>query len=167
MEQQDRASTSFKEMVQRIVNIEAKAGLRSSTMVWHLDAYSSRGHHPSHNTSSKVQTQGSKNLSRPKKTKPKDPKSAPSHDDTAESPKKDDGKDKKKGSEVKGKNILESRKSRFRPLMSTPPMSQRKRRRSVTLVRLRVSTVIRKATLPITAPSQKTSVGFDNLRAID
>ena len=33
MEQQDRASTSFKEMVQRAVNAEAKAGLRSSTIV--------------------------------------------------------------------------------------------------------------------------------------
>ena len=33
MEQQDQASTSFEEIVQRIVNAEAKAGLRSSTMV--------------------------------------------------------------------------------------------------------------------------------------
>ena len=96
MEQQDRASTSFEEMVQRAVNAEAKAGLRSSTMVRDLDARCPRGHRPSHNTSSKMQTQGSKDSSRLKETKPKDPKSAPSRDDAAESPKKDDRKDKKK-----------------------------------------------------------------------
>ena len=83
-------------MVQRAVNAEAKAGLRSSTIVRDSDARCPRGHRPSHNTSSKVQTQGSKDLSRPKETKPKDPKSAPSRDDAAESPKKDDKKDKKK-----------------------------------------------------------------------
>ena len=33
MEQQDRESMDFKEMVQRTVNAETKAGLRSSTMV--------------------------------------------------------------------------------------------------------------------------------------
>ena len=96
MEQQDQASTSSEEIVQRAINAEAKAGLRSSTMVWDLDAHYPRGHRPSHNTSSKVQTQGSKDSSRPKKTKPKDPKSAPSRDDAAESPKKNNRKDKKK-----------------------------------------------------------------------
>ena len=65
-------------------------------MVWDSDARCPRGHRPSHNTSSKVQTQGSKDSSRPEETKPKDPKSAPSRDDAAESPKKDDRKDKKK-----------------------------------------------------------------------
>ena len=65
-------------------------------MVWDLDACCLRGHRSSHNTSSKVQTQGSKNLSHPKKIKPKDPKSALSHDDAVESPKKDNKKDKKK-----------------------------------------------------------------------
>ena len=83
-------------MVQRAVNAEAKAGLRSSTMVRDSDARCPRGHRPSHNTSLKVQTQGSKDSSRPKETKPKDPKSAPSRDNAAESPKKDDRKDKKK-----------------------------------------------------------------------
>ena len=65
-------------------------------MVRDSDARCPRGHRPSHNTSSKVQTQGSKDSSRPEETKPKDPKSAPSRDDAAESPKKDDKKDKKK-----------------------------------------------------------------------
>ena len=33
MEQQDREAIEFEEMVQRVVNAEAKAGLRSSAMV--------------------------------------------------------------------------------------------------------------------------------------
>ena len=33
MEQQDREAIDFKEMVQRAVNVEAKAGLRSSAMI--------------------------------------------------------------------------------------------------------------------------------------
>ena len=48
----------FEEMVQRAVNAEVKAGLKSSTMVRKLDARCPRGHRPSYNTSSKVQTQG-------------------------------------------------------------------------------------------------------------
>ena len=58
MEQQNRESTNFEEMVQRIVNVEAKAGLRSSTMVWDSDIRCPRGHRPFNNTVSKVQTQG-------------------------------------------------------------------------------------------------------------
>ena len=48
---------NFEEMVQKAVNAEAKAGLRSSTMVRELDARCPRGHRPSHNTFLKVQTQ--------------------------------------------------------------------------------------------------------------
>ena len=33
IEQQDRESINFEEMVQKAVNAEAKAGLRSSTMI--------------------------------------------------------------------------------------------------------------------------------------
>ena len=58
MEQQDLESMNFEKMVQIAVNAKAKAGLRSSTMVRELDARCPRGHHPSHNTSSKVHTQG-------------------------------------------------------------------------------------------------------------
>ena len=65
-------------------------------MVWDSDARCPRGYRLSYNTSSKMQTHGSTDLSRPKKTKPKDLKSAPSRDDAAESPKKDNSKDKKK-----------------------------------------------------------------------
>ena len=99
MEQQDQASTSFEEMMQKTVNAEAKAGLRSSTMVWDLDARCPRGYHLSHNTSSKMQSQGSnkKDSSRSKELKPKDPKSAPIRDNAAAKlAKKKDRKDKKK-----------------------------------------------------------------------
>ena len=80
----------FEEIMQKAVNAEAKAGLRSSTMVQNSDARYPRGYRLSHNTSSKVQTQGSK------EPKPKKPKPAPSRDDAAEPAKKEDRKDKKK-----------------------------------------------------------------------
>ena len=38
-EQQNRVSTSFKEMMQKTVNVEAKVCLRSSTMVQDLDVH--------------------------------------------------------------------------------------------------------------------------------
>ena len=98
IEQQDRESTNFKEMVQRAINAEAKAGLRSSTIIRESDARCPRGHRPSHNTSSKVQIQGSsyKDSPRSKEPKPKDPKPAPSRDNAAEPAKKEDRKKKKK-----------------------------------------------------------------------
>lgn len=82
--------------MQRIVNIEAKAGLRSSLIVRNLDTRYSKGYRSSHNTSSKVQTQGSKDSFRSKKSKPKKPKSTLSSDNVAEPVKKIDKKDKKK-----------------------------------------------------------------------
>ena len=73
IEQQDRKSMEFKEMVQRIVNAEAKAGLRSSTMVRDSDIYCPRGHCPSNSTASKVQTQGiTGKESNPKESRPKE-----------------------------------------------------------------------------------------------
>ena len=76
MEQQDRESMDFEEMVQRAVNAEAKAGLRSSAMVRDSDIRCRRDHRPSNNTTSKVQTQGTSakeprpEESRSKETKP-------------------------------------------------------------------------------------------------
>ena len=91
MEQQDRESIDFEEMVQRRVNAEAKVGLRSSTMVRESDVRCPRGHRPSHNTSSKVQTQGTTakepriEESRPKKAKSTDGKNpTPPHSESAE-----------------------------------------------------------------------------------
>ena len=133
MEQQDRASTSFKEMVQRAVNTEAKAGLRSSTMVRDSDTRCPKGHRPSHNTSLKVQTQGSKDLSRPKETKPKDPKSAPSHDNVAKSPKKDDRKDKKKRFQGQKREHTRERKEQTSAtnVNTTNVLKKKKKRRDI------------------------------------
>ena len=98
IEQQDRESMDFEEMVQRAVNVETKAGLRSSTIIRDLDARCPRGHRPFHNTSSKVQTQDSSHKDSPHSEEPKskDLKLAPSRDDMAEPAKKKDRKDKKK-----------------------------------------------------------------------
>ena len=71
MEQQDRESINFEEMVQKAVNAEAKAGLRFSSMVRNSDIHCSRGHRPSNCTAAKVQTQGSKD-SHPKEPKVKE-----------------------------------------------------------------------------------------------
>ena len=62
-------------MVQRAVNGEAKAGLRSSIMIWDADSRCPRGHHLSHNISAKVQTQDliAKEL-KPEESKPKESK---------------------------------------------------------------------------------------------
>ena len=92
-------STNFKEIIQKIVNAKAKSGLRSSTIVWDLNVYCSKGHHLSHNTFSKVQTQDSnnKNSSCSRKAKPKDPKLALLCDNAVVEPaKKKDRKNKKK-----------------------------------------------------------------------
>ena len=86
----------FEEMVQKAVNAEVKAGLRSSIMVQEMNARCPKGYRPFHNTFSKVQTQGSKESSRSKEPKSKEPKLAPSRDNAAESAKKEDKKDKKK-----------------------------------------------------------------------
>ena len=66
MEQQDRESTNIEEMVQRAVNVEAKAGLKSSTIVRELDARCPKGHRPFYTTSSKVQTQDSNHKDSPR-----------------------------------------------------------------------------------------------------
>ena len=99
MEQQDRVSTSFEEMVQRAVNAEAKASLRFSTIIWDSDARCPKEHRLFHNTSSKVQSQGSinKDSSHSEEPKPKDPKPSLPCDNAAAKPaKKKDRKDKKK-----------------------------------------------------------------------
>ena len=64
-------------MVQRAVNAEAKAGLRSNIMVRDADFRCPRGYCPSQNTFTKVQTQGSTvKKSKPEKSRPKDLKPA-------------------------------------------------------------------------------------------
>ena len=73
MEQQDREAIDFEEMVQKVVNADAKAGLRSSAMVRDSDIRCPRSQRPSNNTASKVQTQGtSAKKPRPKESRPKE-----------------------------------------------------------------------------------------------
>ena len=61
--------------MQRVVNAEAKASLRSSIMVWDADSRCPRDHRLSQNTSTKVQTQGlTTKESKPKESRPKDSK---------------------------------------------------------------------------------------------
>ena len=54
MEQQDWKSVNFKEMIQRAVNVKAKAGLRSIILVRDSDIRCPRGHCPYNNTASKM-----------------------------------------------------------------------------------------------------------------
>ena len=163
MEQQDWESVDFEEMVQKTVNAETKVGLRSTTMVRNLDICCPQDYRPSNNIISKVQTQGTaaKNFSRPKKPKTKDPKSVPPGDDPAEPAKKED---KQKRFKCQQERTRELKKT---PATGNNIVNAAKKKKSVTPVRLRVSTAIRKATMPATALSQKTSVGLGNLRVDD
>ena len=79
-------------MVQKAVNAKAKAGLKSIIMVRDLDIRCFRGHRPSNNTASKMQTQGTtaKDSSCLEEPKTKDSKLVPSHDNPAEPAKKED-----------------------------------------------------------------------------
>ena len=94
MEQQDRESMNFEEKIQRVVNMEAKVGLKSSTMVWDSNIRYPRGHRLSNSTALKVQTQEitAKDFSRPKKPKFKDIKAIRAN---AAEPLEQDKKDKK------------------------------------------------------------------------
>ena len=123
-------------MVQRTVNAEAKTSLRSSTMVWDLDIYCPKGHHLSYNTFSKMQTQGSKDFSRPKKPKPKDPKSAPLRDNMAKSSKKDDRKDKNKRFQDQKWKHTEERKEQTLPtsINNTYVSKKKKKKRDISKI---------------------------------
>ena len=56
IKQQDQALPSFKEMMQKVVNAKAKAGLNSSIIIRNADSYYPRGYCPSQNTFAKMQT---------------------------------------------------------------------------------------------------------------
>ena len=92
MEQQDRESVNFEEMVQKAINAKAKTGLKSIIMVRDSDICCPRGHCLSNNTTSKVQTQetAAKDFSHSEKPKTKNPKSVTSRDNPAELAKKKD-----------------------------------------------------------------------------
>ena len=76
IEQQDWESIDYEEMVQKTVNTEVKAGLRSSTMVRDSDIHYPRGHRLSNSTAGKVQTQETKDA-HPKEPKVKEVRPTP------------------------------------------------------------------------------------------
>ena len=109
----------FEKMVQRAVNAEVKAGLKSSTMVQDSDIRCPRGHRPSNSTAAKVQTQETKD-SHPEEPKVKETRLALSWAEASE-PSEQACKEKKKKSTRKGE-------TRIRPRL-IPPMQRRFRRR--------------------------------------
>ena len=70
---------------------------------------------------------------------------------------------KRKSSKIKGKNTLESRKSRLWPLVSTLSIFLKKKKKDMILMRSCILTTIKKAILLVIVLNQKTSIGFDNL----
>ena len=110
IEQQDRESVNFEEMVQKTVNAEAKAGLKSTIMVRDSDIYWLQGHCPSNNTALKVYTQETtaKDFSCPNKPKIKNPKSVPPYNNPAELAKKENKQKKFKRPQKRTKEAKET-----------------------------------------------------------
>ena len=120
MEQQDQESMDFEEMVQRAVNAEAKAGLRSSTMVQQSDARCPRGHRPSHNTSSKVQTQDSSHKDSPR-TEESRPKKAKQADGKAPTPPRSESIEAGKTSRIDKRRKFHEKKKKKRDQKNNIP----------------------------------------------
>ena len=101
-----------------------------------LNVHCLKGHRLSYNTFSKVQTQGSKNFFHSQKPKLKDPKLAPSYDNMAELPKKDNRKDKKKKFRGQKREHIRERKNQT-PVTSiniTNILKKKKKRRDVNMI---------------------------------
>ena len=94
MEQQDRESMDFEEMVQRAVNAETKAGLRSSIMVQDSDIRCPRSQCSSYSIATKMQTQETKDFHL-EEPKVKETRPAPSWSEASE-PSEQACKEKKK-----------------------------------------------------------------------
>ena len=163
IKQQDRKFVNFEEMVQKAINIEAKAGLKSTIMVRNLNIRYSQGYCLFNNTTSKVQIQGTtaKDSSCFEKPKTKNFKSVSPYDNIAMPAKK---KNKQKRFKYKQKCIKKLEKI---PAISNNIVNATKKKKSVTLVKSRISTAIKKATILGTASSQKISIDLSNLCAGD
>ena len=111
----------------------------------------------------KVQTQETtaKNFFRLKKPKTKDPKSVFLCNNTAELARKRDKQKKFKRQQKRTRELKEI------PATNNNTINAIKKKKSVTPVKSHVLTAIRKATMPATALSQKTSIGLGNLRTND
>ena len=152
MEQQDWKSVNFEEIVQRVVNAETKMGPRSSFKVRDLDIYYSKNHCSFNSIALKVQTQGTtaKDFFYPEESRAKETKSV--YIDAAKPSELAKKKDKQKNLKCQWKHIREPKKT---PVTDDNAInaSRRTRKRSMTLIRLRASNTIKKATIPITALS--------------
>ena len=143
--------------MQKAVNAEAKAGLKSSNMVWDSDACYFKNHRLFHKTFSKVQTQGSsqKNSPNSEEFKSKNPKSVLLCDDIAE-PTKKNGK-KKKRFQTHKQECTKDQKDQF-PATGVNIEAPKKKIRARYL-----NNII----LKIAPNLQKTSIGFNNLHTND
>ena len=70
MEQRGRKLDSFKELVEKAVNAEAKAALRPRFYAWETDQHCPRDSRPAHSTTAKAQGQGS-SMKDPRVEKPR------------------------------------------------------------------------------------------------
>ena len=165
IEHQDRALTSFKEIVQRVINTEAKIGLKSSIMVRDVDSHCSKGHCLSQNTSAKMQTQGSTaKKSKPEKFKPKDLK--PANMKTSAPPRTN--KTKKTSYQDKKKEYLKKKRDRKNstPVIKNNAIEGKKKRNNWGDGKC-YNCQKRVILLGIARNLQKTSVGLGNLYTDD
>ena len=139
--------------------MEAKISLRFSTIFWDLDVCCSKNYCPSHNISLKMQIQ--KFSTNVKKLKTKDLKPAPLYNNMEELVKKENRKNLEKS--FKGKDGRKINKLWL--LASTLLIPQRKKKTGITLVRLCISIIIKKVTIPATILCQKTSISLGNICA--
>ena len=164
----------FEEMMQKAVNAKAEAGLKPSIMVWKSDAHYPRGHRPSHNTFSKVQTQGT--TAKKPRTKESKLKEAKQADGKAPAlPWSKSTKFGKTSRIDKRREYLEKKKKKRdrkiipRQLEITPMPLRLARRKNGTTEATRDAIIARKkAIFRETAWNlQKTSVGLSNFHAGD
>ena len=156
--------------MQKAVNAEAKASLKSSSIVRDLDICCPRNHRPSNNTTSKVQTQ---------ETTTKKPHSKESRPNEAKLAKRNVSvllRTNAAESLEQGKKDRKNKKQKFqerRELKETPTTGdnainifKKDSKKSVISVKSRTLTAIRKATMLASVPSlQKTSIGLGNFHA--
>ena len=157
-------------MVQKIVNAEAKASLRSSTMVWDTNIHCSKGYRYFNNTASKVQTQEITGKEfKPEKSRPKESKSAEGKNPTL--PRSKSTEPGKISYTEKKKSIL--KKNRTKKIipwqLGIMPMLLRLMRRNKITEATRGTIIARRRAIfrKTTWNFQKTSVGLGNFRADD
>ncbi len=172
MEQQGRESDDWETLVEKAVESETKAGLPPASYIREMDHRCLQENCPSHNTSSKVQTQRT-SMKDPRDLKTKEPKSKKSQSsnnsrnssgnsgNSSAKKKKLGNRDQKKDSAptalTSGANAIQAAGNAV-----AAPGGQKKKKwregqgsKKDIFPKLPAITAIRKATIPGTAPSQK------------